>query len=365
MRTARRLISVTASFLVALAACSTAAPSGDPGASAAPLPSSAGLPTATPTTAPTRTESANPAATPTWTAAILPSPAAASVLWESHGPVTDKTSTAYAAVDPTDGTVWIGIPFENRFWVFSPKGKYLESWGTGGTGQGEFDFSDHAQDANGFAPIAFAPDGSFYVGDTGNNRVEAFDSHRRFVREWGTFGTDDGQFVQIDSIATDGTTVYVGDGEQYNIQAFDTDGTFLRAFGADGGFSCVAVDAAGRVHATNPENPDGAAQAMAIFEPDGTEASRTIIDVPSTWAVQPAVDAAGNTFVPLTLDDYPYMDHGVVRIDPAGRVTGMWGQGGGDFIAVTPDGDAVYTTKGINLDDSQWTFVRKYGLADS
>jgi hypothetical protein len=53
-----------------------------------------------------------------------------------------------------------------------------------------------------------------------------------------------------------------------------------------------------------------------------------------------------------------------VEIDSAGTVVGMW-EGGGDFLAVDPDGSSIYITRGIQLDSTQWAFVRKYALAGS
>jgi hypothetical protein len=352
------LIALLALTAVPAACGGSADQASDPTATQSAGTATAAQATATPAPSPTATP------TPVPTPVPLPSAQPTSILWEAHGPVTDKTSTAYVAIDPKDGNVWVGIPFEDRFWIFSPEGAYLESWGGPGTGPGQFDFSDHAQNPSGFTPIAFAPDGSFYVGDTGNHRVQGFDTDRQFVREWGRFGADDGEFVQIDSIATDGTTVYVGDGDHYDIQAFDTQGTYLRTFGGDEGYSVVAVDEEGRVHATNPANPLGAPKAMAIFEPDGSEVSRTVLAQESPEAVQLGVDAAGDSFVPLELDHYPWTEQGVVEIDSAGRVVGMW-EGGGDFLAVDPDGRSIYITRGIQLDSTQWTFVRKYALAGS
>ncbi len=221
--------------------------------------------------------------TPASTSTVAPSPTQAPAasqialtpLWQKGGPVTDKTSTVGSAIDPVTGNLWVAVPFESQYWIFSPKGKYLESWGQAGHGPGQFDFSDHAQNPDGFGAIAFAPDGSFYVGDTGNHRVQAFDAKRRFLRQWGTFGTDDGQFVQINSLATDGQTVYVGDGERHDIQAFDGSGAFIRAFGSDAGFDFLALALDGRIHATNPQNPVGAPMAMAVFGPDGAVQSTT------------------------------------------------------------------------------------------
>jgi len=340
-----------------LAACSA---NGDPSPAASPPP---------PTTAATpAAASPTPAAAltgaPSPTPIALPSAQPVSQLWESHGPVTDRTSTTYIAVNPVDGTVWVGVPFENRFWILSPDGEYLESWGEGGTGPGQFDFSDHAQNPDGFTPIAFAPDGSFYVGDTGNNRVQRFDADRAYVAEWGSFGTDDGQFVQITSIATDGSTVYVGDGDRYDIQAFDTDGTYLRTIGEAGGYSSVAVGADGRIIATNPSNPPGNLPALTIFSPDGGEVSTTVLGMPSTDALQPAVDGAGNIYVNLERNEFPWTPEGVVQFDPDGQITRVF-EGGGDFVGVSPGGETLYAGRGIQLDTTQWTFVRAFSLTGS
>ena len=349
-----------------LAACSAAPAStprtAAPTTAATATASAAATATATPTATPVATSTPTPTLAPT--PPPLPSPQAIDVLWEAHGPVTDKTSTAYIAINPLDGNVWVGVPFENLFWIFSPDGEYLESWGESGTGDGQFDFSDHAMSPDGFAPIAFGPDGSFVVGDTGNSRVQVFDAERNFVREWGSFGTSDGQFVQISSIATDGTTVYVGDGDLLKIQAFGTDGNYLRTLGEEGGFFGVAVDHDGAVHATNPEGQTGDPQAMAIFDSNGTELARTVLGIPPTAeAVGPelAIDDAGNSYVQVQPNSFPWTGWGVVEIDPTGKVSRM-SAGGGDCIAVTPAGDALYASQGFALNTFQWTFLRKYAL---
>ena len=333
-----------------------------------PTPASEGTSTITSTATavavapePTPRPTPKPTVEPTPAPAQLPSPEPMAMLWEAHGPVTDKTSTTYIAINPTDGNIWVGIPFENRFWIISPDGTYLESWGEGGKGPGQFDFSDHAQKPDGFTPIAFAPDGSFVIGDTGNNRVQLFDPQRKFIREWGSFGTDDGEFVQIVSIATDGTTVYVGDGDHYNIQAFDMNGTYQRTIGEEGGFSSVAIGTDGRIVATNTSNLANNLPALAIFDPDGSQVSVTVLPVSSADALQPVIDAAGNVYVSLEQDTYPWTPKGVVQFDPDGHVVRMF-EGGSDFNGVSPDGSTLYAARGIQLDSTQWEFVRAFAL---
>jgi hypothetical protein len=352
MRAPKVISATSLTLVVILAACGSTADETPP--SSANVAEASATPTSLPAPSPDMVPS--PIA--------LPSARPMSLLWEAHGPVTEKTSTVYVAINPLDGNVWVGVPFESRFWIFSPDGTYLESWGEGGTGPGQFDFSDHAQYPSGFAPIAFAPDGSFYVGDTGNFRIQHFGPDRAFIGQWGAFGPGDGKFVEIVTIATDGTTVYVGDGRRQDIQAFEARGAYLRTLGGEGGYDVVVLDRDGRIHATNPQFKGAEPQGLAIFDADGSVVSTTPLDPPSGVTVTgTSVDDAGNSYVELQLEDYPYTGEGIIELDSTGRAVGRW-EGGGDGFLVTPAGDAMYITQGIQL-DSRWTFVRKYALAGS
>ena len=119
-----------------------------------------------------------------------------------------------------------------------------------GTGEGEFDFV--RSDGLSYGDVAFAPDGSFYVVESGNQRVQRFDPQRDFVTMWGSKGEADGQFLDPigAAVAPDGN-VYVTDDQRDDVQVFDPDGTFLFAFGGEGsgpgqiqdaGFLDIAAD---------------------------------------------------------------------------------------------------------------------------
>jgi hypothetical protein len=74
-----------------------------------------------------------------------------------------------------------------------------------------------------------------YVGDTVNRRIQVFEPDGTFVRQWGRFGSGDGQFLDpIDLAIGPEGTVYVVDDQRDDIQEFAPDGSFLRVIGSHG-----------------------------------------------------------------------------------------------------------------------------------
>jgi hypothetical protein len=104
---------------------------------------------------------------------------------------------------------------------------FLNSWGTAGTGNGQF------SDAFG---VAVAPSGNVYVTDTVNSRVEYFDHTGSYISQFGSFGTGNGQFNGIaENVGVSSAgTVYVSDTNDTRVEAFNSSGGFLFAFGSGG-----------------------------------------------------------------------------------------------------------------------------------
>ena len=93
----------------------------------------------------------------------------------------------------------------------SRSGRFLANWGSEFSA-GLFNYPKG---------VAVAPDGSVYVAEWGNHRIQKFTSEGVFVSQWGTEGTGDGEFswpLGV-SVASDGS-VYVADYSNNRIQKF-------------------------------------------------------------------------------------------------------------------------------------------------
>ncbi|MEW5958315.1 MAG: flippase activity-associated protein Agl23 [Chloroflexota bacterium] len=146
----------------------------------------------------------------------------------------------------------------------------LQVWGSNGHDDGQFITPRN---------LAVGPDGQIYVADSGNHRIQVFDSQGNFVMKWGSEGTGPGQFNEPWGIvvAPDGA-IFVADTWNHRIQVFSPTGQFLRAFGSFAnvqhdaqaepgkfwGPRGLALDAAGNLYVTDTGN-----KRVQKFTPDG------------------------------------------------------------------------------------------------
>jgi streptogramin lyase len=152
------------------------------------------------------------------------------------------------------GNLWVPDTDHGRFAIFKPDGTFVEFWGQPGTGEASFNLKKGNGD--GYGSIAFEPDGSFYVLDVGNFRVQQFDAGRNPIGTWGTAG--DGPLQYRDPtgivIAGDGT-VYVLDDARNVIEHVSRDGSLIadtpiRADVGESGFStnALTIDKTGNLY---------------------------------------------------------------------------------------------------------------------
>jgi DNA-binding beta-propeller fold protein YncE len=166
---------------------------------------------------------------------------AARLLWDSQGdPDRPLDHPAALAIDP-DGRIWVADTLNHGYQIVSSDGAYLESWGAPGAGPGEFNFQPEA--GSSVQPmgscvaggIAFAPDGSFYIADSGNARVQMFGPDRAPLLDWGSKGTGEGQFIWPSGVAIDRAGhVYIADAGRNDVQVFSADGEYLWTIGTFG-----------------------------------------------------------------------------------------------------------------------------------
>lgn len=109
--------------------------------------------------------------------------------------------------------------------------------------------------------VAWDSAGDIYIGDgLGNNaRVAKFDKHGKFVKSWGSRGSDPGQFNNPHGLAIDAQgNVYVADSGNNRIQVFDADGNVKSQISGIGSPTaiCISPGAHQYLYSSNSNPPD-------------------------------------------------------------------------------------------------------------
>lgn len=255
---------------------------------------------------------------------------------------------ATGAAVAADGTVYVADSDNARVQVFDDDGNYVDHWGISGSGAGQFR-----------EPVGVALDsaGNVYVTDFDRDRVLVFEPDGTFLHEWGGPGSGPGQLAEPVAIDLDADDrVYVAEAANDRIQVFETDGEPIDGWGefgtGDGEFdrpSGVAVSSSGDVYVTDGPvieddsvDPDVAA---AADKASGGEGAATAV-----FAENPRVQ----------------------RFTPEGDFEGSWGApgaGAGQFglaTGIAVDGDGrVYVADTANhriqVFDEDGTFLTRWG----
>ena len=145
--------------------------------------------------------------------------------------------------------------------VFSPSGGKLRSFGTHGSGQGQF---------NEPRGVAVDGEGNILVTDGGNHRIQKFTVEGQFLAAVGTKGNGPLQFNEPTGIAFNAVNskVYVAEWGNYRCHILNSDLTFSSNFMKDEGQfyrpAGVACDSTGKVYVT-----DGGNHRIQIFTAEG------------------------------------------------------------------------------------------------
>jgi uncharacterized protein (TIGR03663 family) len=157
-----------------------------------------------------------------------------------------------------DGSVYVADTWNHRIQKFTSDGEFLQTWGYFGT-------AESPQAFWGPRDVAVDDNGNVFVTDTGNKRVVVFDENGSFITEFGEPGLDPGQFDEPVGIAVDSKgLVYVVDAWNQRIQVFTKadDGSYLpeKSWEVVGWYGqsldnkpYIDIDSSGNVFVTDPE----------------------------------------------------------------------------------------------------------------
>ncbi|MDP3645512.1 MAG: peptidoglycan-binding protein [bacterium] len=193
------------------------------------------------------------------------------------------------AVD-VQGSVYVVDNANNRIQKFNSNGTFLAKWGSQGNGNSQFSSP---------SGIGLDSSGNVYVADYGNNRIQKFDSNGTFISKWGTQGSGNGQFDGPMDIAVDAQgNSYVADYTFNNrIEKFDSNGNFLLQWGGVSAPSGVALDSSGNVFVAEMNNnyriSKFSSSGVSLGHWNNSSGSGGQLSGP--WRV--AVDAQGNVYV--------------------------------------------------------------------
>ena len=215
------------------------------------------------------------------------------------------------AIGP-DGTLYVADTLNHRIQRFSPEGQILTTWGGFG------DFQTSAADDGKFNEpwgIDVGPNGNVFVADTWNHRVQWFSPDGAFLGSLGQEGLGDEpySFWGPRDVAVDNEgRIYVVDTGNKRVKVFDSEGNFVTQFGAPGylpGFLDepvgISIGSDNRIYIADTWN-----QRIQVF----SEISPQSFDAVDEWNV--------NAWYGQSLDNKPYLDAGsgnlVCTTDPEG-----------------------------------------------
>ena len=248
------------------------------------------------------------------------------------------------------GNVYVFDAGNNRVVVFDQSGAHTHEWGSMGSEPGQFD-------SLGFGGLAIDDDRNVYVVDNGNYRIQKFAADGTFITEWGTQGSNDGEFERPIGIAVADGEVYVTDDAVPFVQVFDPDGLFLRRFGGPGEDPGQFSHATGiAVESGTVWVADYEARRLQRLASDGSPDGVWQLPGPAgTFGVPEGIDVADSGAVLVT----SYRGGEIVVLPAEPTSTDEWPVAGGEKggalgkltapvdVAIAPDG-AVYVTDQTN-----------------
>lgn len=274
-------------------------------------------------------------------------------LWKITGDPNLFDKPAGVAID-SQGNIFVMDTGNSRVQKFDRDGSFILMWGIRGKGEGQFMiFSQSRSPYDGKGRMAVDSDGNVYVIDVDNYRVQKFDNNGNFLIQWGTEGSENGQFKKpVDIELDDQNNVYVVDHQNPIVQKFDSNGKFLLSWGSngfrDGEFSSIYSLAI---------NPDGqifvADSRIQEFDSNGEFLSRIIpatITNKTILLMDIAIDNQGCIYI---IDNNNAQ---IIKINNKGEILAVWHVP----MFESMEGIAVDEQGNIYVTDSVSNIVQKF-----
>ena len=141
----------------------------------------------------------------------------------------------------------------DRVQKFSPNGDFLLQWGTHGSELGQFRRPQN---------MAIDAEDRIWVVDACNHRIQVFDTEGELLKHWGQEGSEIGELYYPYDLVLDGTGhVYICEFGNHRVQKFTLEGKPVASWGRQGRgpgelFSpwALVLDSQGRVHVLDSNN---------------------------------------------------------------------------------------------------------------
>ncbi len=266
----------------------------------------------------TQTWTVSPTVTPMPTANM--GPMCYSLMWGANGNAIGEFNGPAGMETDSGGNIFVVDTGNNRVEKFNSNGVDLSEFGSYGSSDLQFD-----------APhdIAIDAGNEMYVTDTNNHRVEKFDVTGNYITEWGFNGSGDGQFSFPEGIAVSPDYyVYVADTGNNRVQKFDAFGIHQISWGSaglsDGFFTSprgIAVDKDGNILVADSGN-----NRVQKFDASGGFITK--------WGSAGTGDGQFNNPSGITTDQYGYIyvadtgNNRVQKFSPSGTFIAKWGTTG-------------------------------------
>ncbi|MQC26921.1 MAG: TIGR03663 family protein [Chloroflexi bacterium] len=160
-------------------------------------------------------------------------PAALSLGEAGSGPLQFNAPRGLALAP--DGSLYVADAFNHRIQHIAADGTLIRSWGSQSATGGE---SPEPGSFNEPWGVAVSPDGEFvYVADTWNHRIQKFTSGGRYLTSWGVFaqGSDPYSMYGPRDVAVDADgNVLVTDTGNKRITVYDANGEYINQYGVFG-----------------------------------------------------------------------------------------------------------------------------------